>query len=552
MAADPANYPRRRDLRSGDTGRTPATARPAVAPPTASQAPPRSLTPAEQRAREAAGRHANGTGDGFGRVVGFTILGAIIPGAGLVAAGRKKLGWTIIALLAIAVGGVAALVLSGRALELGVRVGTDPQLLLVLAAAIVAAGLLWWLIIVGSHAALRRGRLTRGQRGLSVLLVAALMGLVALPAATAARYTLVGRSALQAVFTDPGQRDEELANPVVDAPDPWADVPRVNVLILGSDADVLHEGIRPDTIIVASIDTATGDTVLFNLPRQLRGVPFSPGSEGADQYPDGFTCGSTPDSDPCILNAVWQWGTENPDAFPDSDEPGLAATRDVVGQTLGLTIDYDVVVNLDGFSEVVDAMGGLRLNVETRLPIGGGKDLINGGSYPITGYVEAGDDQLLDGYHALWYARSRASSDNNDRMLRQQCTLSAAVQQFDVVGLARAFPTIAASAERNVETDIPTTSIPAFVDLGQRIQGGALRSLPFTSSAINTGALVDASEIQALVQSALFPGPPVVVAPTPSTSASAAPEATPSPSESATVDPTTAQDATAICGPYGS
>ena len=51
--------------------------------------------------------------------------------------------------------------------------------------------------------------------------------------------------------------------------DPWAGTPRVNVLLLGGDAGPDRRGLRTDTVILASIDTATGNAVLFSLPRNL-------------------------------------------------------------------------------------------------------------------------------------------------------------------------------------------------------------------------------------------------------------------------------------------
>ncbi|CAA9387289.1 MAG: hypothetical protein AVDCRST_MAG35-191 [uncultured Quadrisphaera sp.] len=553
MTADSAHYPRRRDLRPGDVAtqdrraprqRSGREVRSAVPLDQASladvvqdpgpQGPERGRRPQ----RDAGGRHANGVGDGFPRLMALTVVGAVLPGTGLVLAGRRRSGWALITLIVLAVAGAAALVVTGRALPLALRVGTDPRVLLGAAIGIVVLALVWCAVIVGSHLALRRGELTAGQRVLAVVLVAALMGIVSLPAATATRYVVAQRSLLAEVFGDDGGDRSGLADPDVAAADPWATTPRVNVLLLGSDAGADRTGIRPDTIFVASIDTKTGETVLFNLPRNLRFAPFAPGSDGAREHPDGYSCGDSATSDECILNAVWQWGEQHPEAYPSSAEPGLAAMREVVGQVLGLVVDYDVVLNLQGFEEVVDAMGGLRMDVERDIPIGGGDIIRNGrtvGEYPITGYVEAGEDQLLSGFEALWYARSRTGSDDYDRMRRQRCTVGAAVEQFDVPALAAAFPALAASAERNVETDIPAKQLPAFAELGLRVQGAPLRSLAFTNDVVDT-ADPDYVEIRALVQQALLPP-----APEPSPTASAPPSdpatATPPPSASTTPPP---------------
>ena len=507
---------------------------------------------------EPAGRHANGAGDGFGRLVGLTVLGAAVPGAGLVAAGRRRSGWAVVAVVAGVVVAALALVLSGRAGALAVRFGTDPDVLLGVAIALGVLAAAWCAVIVASHLALRRRRGTGGQRAVAVLLVAALTGLVAVPAATASRYALSARSTLTTVFTaddaPAGDREPGAASPDAKGPDPWAEEPRVNVLLLGSDFDAEHTGIRPDTLIVASIDTRTGNTVLISLPRNLQKVPFPPGSEGAKEYPDGY-CGPRPQNQ-CILNAIWgDWGQAHPEYYPDSDEPGLAATRSVVSTIIGMPIDYSVVINIDGFRQFVDAMGGLKVDVPKRLPIGGGYILNSRGqktgrTYPVDGYVEAGKDQLLDGYHALWFARSRWQSDDYERINRQRCVLQDAVEQYGPAQIARAFPAVAASANRTIETDIPASQIPAFVTLGERVKEGELTSLAFTSDVVDTSD-PDYPKMRDLIQQALLasegqaqPAP----APAPSASASA----TPTPSED--VDPLAAPeddpivDTASVCG----
>lgn len=500
------------------------------------------------RELDPAGRHANAVGDGFGRLVGFTVLGAAVPGSGLLAAGRRKSGWAIIALLVAIVAAVVTLVVFGRGRAFALRLATDPDVLLAVALGIGVVAAAWCAVIVVSHLALRRSVGTGGQRAVAAVLVAALIGLVAVPAATASRYALSARTTLNSVFAADGTsggREDGAAAPDAKGPDPWKSEPRVNVLLLGSDFDAEHTGIRPDTLIVASIDTRSGDTVLISLPRNLQKAPFPPGSEGAKEYPDGF--GSSTDG-ARILNAVWgDWGQAHPEYYPDSKEPGLAATRSVVSTIIGLPIDYSVVINIDGFEQFVDAMGGLTLTVPHRLPIGGGYDLDRNGnkvriggtrsnpiyrSYPVEDYVKAGKNQQLDGYHALWFARSRWMSDDYERINRQRCVLQAAVEQYGPAQIAAAFPEVSATANRNIETDIAPSEIPAFVTLGERVKAGRLTSLAFTSDVIDTTD-PDYPKMRQLVQQALLtsdgsaPAPNAPNAPSPSSPDSEDPLAAP-------------------------
>jgi LCP family protein required for cell wall assembly len=527
VASESVSYPSRRELRD-------------VAARHASR-------PGGRRAVAAGrARHASSRGEGFGALVGLTALGGLVPGAGLVAAGRRRLGWTLVTLFTLTVLGLAAVVATGSATELGIQLATRPDALLLTAGVAVAVGLAWCLVILVGHVLLRRNRLRTGQRLLSAALVAALMGLVALPSATAARYAMAQRSLVLTVFDASGQRDGALAAPNTQAADPWAGTPRINVLLLGSDAGADRKGTRPDTVIVASIDTHSGDTVLFSLPRNLERVPFPDGSPADKKFPRGFYCEGHQE---CLLNGIWSWAEQNKDLFPGDDQPGLTATRQAVGEALGLPLDYYALVNLQGFVDVVDAMGGVKINVERKLPMGGID--AHGNHVKPSGYLMPGR-RVLNGQDALWYARSRSDSDDYQRMARQRCVVGAAVDQAQPAKLALAFPQLAASAERNVETDISASELDAFIELALRVQKGSLRSLPFTNAVINPSA-PDYEGIRQLVQQAIDPAPPAAPAePSPSIPPSPAPGDTattaPSEAEAPNPDPEQAVDVTQVCG----
>ena len=107
-----------------------------------------------------------------------------------------------------------------------------------------------------------------------------------------------------------------------------------------------------------------------------------------------------------------------------------------------------MLIDLKGFESLVDAVGGITMDVYRRVPIGGG------GS-PISGYVEAGKNRHLDGREALWFARSRADSSDYDRIVRQKCVMTAMLDQLDPVTVLTKFNKIAAASKRVVATDIP-------------------------------------------------------------------------------------------------
>ena len=175
--------------------------------------------------------------------------------------------------------------------------------------------------------------------------------------------------------------------------------------------------------------------------------------------------------------------------LPRCQEPGPKSTVDVVGAITGLDINQSVVINLRGFRALVDAMGGVDVNVQQRVCV----ECHTGtsGGIVFTGdkqeYIEPGL-RHLDGKHALWYARSRAGSDDFSRMRRQRCVAGALMQQADPVGLLQRYPQLAKVVKTNVSIDIPRDELSAWVDLALRIQkGGSIRSLPLTADVVPPG-----------------------------------------------------------------
>ncbi|MBT0770359.1 LCP family protein [Kineosporia sp. J2-2] len=246
---------------------------------------------------------------------------------------------------------------------------------------------------------------------------------------------------------------------------------RYNVLLLGGDTGPTRVGTRPDSINLASVDEKTGRTALFSLPRNLQNVPFPAGSPAAKALPHGYDCG-----DDCLLNAVYKYGNDNPSLFPGTQDPGAEAMMQAVEGVTGLKVNYYVIIDLRGFQSLIDAVGGIDILVTARTPIGGG-------SAPIHGWIETGD-QHLDGYHALWYARSRATTSDYDRMARQRCVMTAMVNQLDPATVLKNFQSIASAGSEVMATDIPANRLPAFLNLAQKAKGSNIRSVQFVPPVI--------------------------------------------------------------------
>ena len=236
------------------------------------------------------------------------------------------------------------------------------------------------------------------------------------------------------------------------------------MLLLGGDGGAGRDGVRTDTVIVASIDTHTGATTTFSLPRNLENLPFPADSPLAKVYPDGFEAGAESES---LLNAVYRNGPrDHPDILGPTDNPGADFLKLGVGEALGLNIDYYVLVNLDGFSQLVDALGGITVNVNYYVPIGGEPDT---GDLP-DDYIAPGPNQHMDGARALAFARGRFGLTDYLRMARQRCMINAIVDAADPVTL---LSRTSRSRRRRRTSSAPTSRSPSlgdFVDLAFKVK----------------------------------------------------------------------------------
>jgi LCP family protein required for cell wall assembly len=264
---------------------------------------------------------------------------------------------------------------------------------------------------------------------------------------------------------------------------------RYNFLLLGGDSGSDRWGLRADSITVASVDADSGRTVLFGLPRNMLNFPFAKGSVMAQQFPHGFNCGPT-----CELNSLSTWAADHKGLFTGYADPGVEATREAVEGITGLKINYYAMVNLAGFRKLVEAVGGVKLHVRDRIPIGG----IGG---PVTGYIKPGY-RKLNGYETLWFARSRESADDYSRMARQKCVMDAMLQQLSPQKVVLKFERIAKAGEALLTTDLPASELDHFIDLSLKARSQPIRTVSFVPPMINT-AHPDIAKIKRSVQQAI-------------------------------------------------
>jgi LCP family protein required for cell wall assembly len=263
---------------------------------------------------------------------------------------------------------------------------------------------------------------------------------------------------------------------------------RFNVLLMGGDSGAGRWGLRPDSMTVASIDAETGRTVLISLPRNMEDPPFRKGTVMHQQFPDGFDC------EGCYLNGVSTWAGDHTDLFPKSDNPGVDATIMAIEGVTGLRINYWAMVNLEGFKSLVDAVGGVELNVRDRIPIGGlGSDVYD--------YIEPGQ-QKLDGFETLWFARAREGSDDYSRMARQKCVMNAMLQQISPQKALTNFEDIAKASADMISTNVPASEVDRFMSLALKARGQKVSTLSLVPPVINP-ADPDIPQIQDMVAAAI-------------------------------------------------
>lgn len=388
------------------------------------------------------------------------VLTVIVPGSAQLVAGNRKLARIgITATLGFWALGLLALIIGLINRSWLVAIVTFPVLVGILAAALFGYALLFAFLAFDTLRLMRLGRLYNRDRWIALagLVTASVLATSAI--SWAGNTAGVSAGALGSIFNQGG-----FTSPVDG---------RYNIMLLGADSGGDRFGLRPDSISVISIDATTGKTVNIGIPRNMQRVSFSSGSPMLEVYPNGWTCGID-----CLINAIYKDVTDNhaeryPDAVKRGSTPGIEATRDAVEWVTGLTIQSYVLIDMASFSALIDSLGGIDIDVKQRLPIGGQND----DASDAKGWIEVGK-QHMDGYHALWYARSRHTTSDYDRMNRQHEVENAVLKQMEPANVLTRFQSIAGAGEKLVRTDIPAPMLATYVELASKARSKGIKALP--------------------------------------------------------------------------
>ncbi|MEG9226661.1 LCP family protein [Aeromicrobium sp. Sec7.5] len=415
-----------------------------------SVAPPRTAADASARVQ-------------FRRALVLLVMTVVVPGSAQIAAGDRRVGRVALrvwlSLVAVAALGLLVALLS-RSLFLSLVL--DQRILFLGRWILTAVAIAWVVLLLDAWRLGMPLRLPQRRRLAVTAVNGVLCFVVAGSLLFAANVLAAQNHLIGTVFAS-----EEVS----DATDG-----RYNILLLGGDSGSDRDGMRPDSINVASVDAETGRTVIVSLPRNLQRVPFPDGTVMHDQFPDGFI--SEDEDEGYYLNGISTWANDHAELFGDTADPGLLATTQAVQEITGLTISYHASINMEGFSRLIDAVGGVTVDVKQRTPKSGINERTRG-------WIEVGE-QELSGEEALWYARSRKADNDFARMGRQKCVMNAMLSQLSPQKVLLNVQDIAESSASLLSTDIPASELDQFAGLALEARKNPISTVSIVPPAIDT------------------------------------------------------------------
>ena len=212
---------------------------------------------------------------------------------------------------------------------------------------------------------------------------------------------------------------------------------KATIMIMGVDEREGDVG-RSDTLMVATIDPIKNEASLLSIPRDTRvAIPRN----GYDK-----------------INAAYAYGGEK-------------LTQRTVEDFLGVRIDHYVIINTHAFQKIVDAIGGIDINVEKRMY-----------------YEDPWDDdgglvidlrpgrQHMDGKTAVTYVRYRDEEGDIGRVKRQQKFMRACVDAVTTPAILPRLPGIISSVIDSVKTDLSVRQMLEFIGTLKQAQANGLRT----------------------------------------------------------------------------
>lgn len=195
---------------------------------------------------------------------------------------------------------------------------------------------------------------------------------------------------------------------------------KINIMVLGVDERGDDVG-RSDTLFVVTVDTNTKEVAMLSIPRDTRvKIP----GRGWDK-----------------INHAYAFG-------------GHKLTQQAVEGLLGIKIDHHIMINIAGFKKIIDAIGGVTIDVEKRMYYNDPYD-DNGG---LVINLRAGV-QRMDGDTAIQYVRYRDEEGDIGRVERQQKFLKAVLSEISSPSVITKIPAIIREVSSVIKSDMSTSEM---------------------------------------------------------------------------------------------
>lgn len=233
------------------------------------------------------------------------------------------------------------------------------------------------------------------------------------------------------------------------------------ILLLGGDEGPGRWALRTDTMILVTIDEESGRIAMISIPRNMYKMQFPPGSAMANEFPQGF---------PELANAIYPYVSAHEEisaTYVRGDlQPEAIALASAISYSMKITIDDYVLVNMQGFLEIIDALGGVTLTLDEKLPMPGN---VPGAKTQYPPFIGPGE-VTMDGTTALGFARSRSGDSDYGRMGRQRQLLTAIASQVEGGDILLRFPNLTEIMRWTVRTSLSAGEFSSLVD---RLRSGA-------------------------------------------------------------------------------
>lgn len=212
---------------------------------------------------------------------------------------------------------------------------------------------------------------------------------------------------------------------------------KATVMIMGVDERADDVG-RSDTLMIATLDPEKNQAALLSVPRDTR--------VKIDGY--GFD----------KINAAYAYG-------------GRQLTQKTIESLLNTQIDHYIKININGFTKIIDALGGVDIDVEKRMYYEDPWD-DNGGLYID---LQPGM-QHMDGKTAITYVRYRDEEGDIGRIKRQQNFMKAVMDKLVSPTIIPKLPSIVSAVSDSIETDMSVSEILSFLGTLQDAKDNGLKS----------------------------------------------------------------------------